>query len=465
MQRTPSPVIGELIRAMQRRKSEGMKMIMQRQDEFPDRLSALLTGIALDPEAREFADSFLSSRFRDSSFFPFEGINTPELIIGSGFHAAVYASTRVAAGFPAPVIVEQSDRVGGTFAIGNGRPVFYLNSRTRKGDAGLAGDDSANLNYLPGAPIQSSSVGNGSYQTNADMGFTIRLALAQTRSKILTSQAVTSVESSFSNGYDVTLDNGNVIRACRIIDARGLGAPKSAAMVDGRTVLTFPQFMARMSDVWPLRGIQRAAVIGTGDSARCAVESLLGLSPQPFMAAAELDTVSRIDWYGEGIGPDFDTFCRSERGRYRPIARFLKPDAYGNKRLNVFSTRAFPMPLAGGKALVNGRSYDIVITCTGNEEIIIAGLGDTSDYETYAPDVKGGSRFRDRQDPIARRYYGERSESQGRFRIGPHAQLDFTSKEIDAGIGRIPNNRVAMFRLATKTATLASTLEAAAMPY
>jgi hypothetical protein len=31
------------------------------------------------------------------------------------------------------------------------RPTFYLNSRNRAGSAGLAGDQRASLNYLPGA--------------------------------------------------------------------------------------------------------------------------------------------------------------------------------------------------------------------------------------------------------------------------------------------------------------------------
>ena len=59
------------------------------------------------------------------------------------------------------------------------RPTFYLNSRNRPGNGGLAGDQGASLNYLPGAPIQAANVSMTEFQTNTDMAFVIRLALAQ----------------------------------------------------------------------------------------------------------------------------------------------------------------------------------------------------------------------------------------------------------------------------------------------
>jgi hypothetical protein len=71
-----------------------------------------------------------------------------EVIIGAGFHAAVYAATRVLSGFPKPLVVERGHRAGGTFAMTD-RPTFYLNSRNRPGGGGLAGDQGTSLNYLP----------------------------------------------------------------------------------------------------------------------------------------------------------------------------------------------------------------------------------------------------------------------------------------------------------------------------
>src|SRR5438270_12703532 len=100
-----------------------------------------------------------------------------EVFIGSGFHAAVYAATRVLSGYPKPLVLERNQRAGGTFAM-TARPTFYLNSRNRPGNAGLAGDQGTSLNYLPGAPIQAAFVST-TYQTETDIALVIRLALAQ----------------------------------------------------------------------------------------------------------------------------------------------------------------------------------------------------------------------------------------------------------------------------------------------
>jgi hypothetical protein len=90
----------------------------------------------------------------------------------------VYAAVRVLCGYPKPLVLERDERAGGTFAM-TARPTFYLNSRNRGGGAGLAGDQKSSLNYLPGAPIQAANVSMMEYQTNTDMAFVIRLALAQ----------------------------------------------------------------------------------------------------------------------------------------------------------------------------------------------------------------------------------------------------------------------------------------------
>src|SRR4029079_2231715 len=92
--------------------------------------------------------------------------------------AAVCARVRFCSGFTKPRVVERHDRVGGAFAM-TARPTFYLNSRNRAGTPGPAGDRGASLNCLPGAPIQAADVSMAEYQTNTDLAFTIRLALAQ----------------------------------------------------------------------------------------------------------------------------------------------------------------------------------------------------------------------------------------------------------------------------------------------
>src|SRR5436305_12290921 len=116
------------------------------------------------------------------------------------------------------------------------------------------------------------------------MAFVIRLTLAQ-YADVLTDAEVLSVT---RDGTDVEIDiaDRGVLRAGRVIDARGLGDPADQNLANGTTIVTFPQFLARMASPWPLRGVSRAAVIGGGDSGNCAVESVPGIPPHPLTAPA-----------------------------------------------------------------------------------------------------------------------------------------------------------------------------------
>ena len=420
--------------------SEGMRAITQRESEFPSALAAKLTGIALDPTARAYADEVLDAYWSDEPGQQ-ETLNSSstnrEVIVGSGFHAAVYAAVRVLSGYPKPLVLERAARAGGTFAM-TARPTFYLNSRNRAGSAGLAGDQKAALNYLPGAPIQAANVGMREYQTNTDMAFVIRLALAQF-ADVVTNTTVLSVTRE-GTGVEIEVVDRSPLLAGRVIDARGVGDPSSQDVANGRTILTFPQFMARMAGMWPLRGVRRVAVVGGGDSAKCAVESLLGIGPQPFMAAAALDSVELIDWYADDLPTTCDRWQQQIRGRYQAIGRYLRPD----RLLTVVGRRARPVALPGA-GLIDGRTYDLVVVCTGNQETDIDGLDYASFYEYEAPD----------DNVVAREHY-----TLPAFRVGPHARLPFTGRERDDGIADIPENAVSMFRTATKTAALAATLPA-----
>ena len=453
----PSAQIESLLTAVASRSpegtSEGMQAVMDRESEFPTPLTAKLTGIALDPYARGLAerclDAYWSDESRQDGMLNPTPTSTPtsagtstaarEVIIGSGFHAAVYAAVRVLSGRPRPLVVERDKRVGGTFAM-TGRPTFYLNSRNRAGTGGLAGDLGASLNYLPGAPIQAANVSMAEFQTNTDMAFVIRVALAQF-ADVVTDAPVLSVTRGDS-GAVVEIEDRGTLFAGRVIDARGLGDPDSQATANGTTLLTFVQFMQRMATTWPLRGIGRVAVLGGGDSAKCAVESLLGIAPQPFMAAAALDRVELIDWYAERLPSTCDQWQQEVRGRYQAIGRYLRPDRLGVRRLQVRPRRAQPVALPG-MGLIEGRTYDLVILCTGNRETPIGGL-DFDSFDEY-PTTDG--------TVIARRHY-----QLPVFRVGPHARLPFTEQERQDGVADITANAVSMFRTASKTAALAATL-------
>ncbi len=420
--------------------SEGMRAITRRESEFPNPLAAKLTGVALDPTARTYADEVLDAYWSDESRQQDTldaSSTTREVIIGSGFHAATYAAVRVLSGYPKPLVLERVARVGGTFAM-TARPTFYLNSRNRAGTAGLAGDQRAALNFLPGAPIQAANVGMLEYQTNIDMALVIRLALAQF-ADVVTNATVLSVIRE-GTGVEIEVADRSPVLAGRVIDARGVGDPVSQDIANGSTVLTFGQFMARMAGMWPLRGVRRVAVVGGGDSAKCAVESLLGIAPQPYMAAAALDSVQGIDWYADRLPSTCDGWQQQIRGRYQAIGRYLRP----GRLLTVIGRRARPVALPGA-GLIDGRTYDLVVVCTGNQETDIDELDFASFYEYEAPD----------DNVVARQHY-----TLPVFRVGPHARLPFTGREREDGIADIPENRVSMFRTATKTAALAATLPA-----
>jgi len=441
---TPSAHLESLLFSVASRQSaaEGMRAIMERKSEFPSPTVAKLTGIALDPRGREYADQLMDTywsnetRQRQSLTVSRPG---REVIIGAGFHAAAYAAVRVRSGHPKPLVLERHDRVGGTFAM-TARPTFYLNSRNRRGPAGLAGDLGASLNHLPGAPIQAANVSMTEYQTNTEMAFVIRLALAQ-YADVVTNAHVMSVTGS-QTAVDIEIEDRGRLVAGRVIDARGLGDPYGRVIANGETILTFPQFMARMAGMWPLRGVHRVAVVGGGDAAKCAVESLLGIAPQPFMAAAALDSVDVIDWYADGLPTTCDGWQDVIRGRYQAIGRHLRPDRQGVSRLTVLNRRVQPVALPG-IGLIDGRTYDLVIVCTGNSETTVDGL-EFNNFRDY--EIAGAGAVARKHDDLPV------------FRIGPHAALPFTYRERSEGIADIPANAVSMFRTATKTAALAATL-------
>ncbi len=438
----PSAQIESVLTAVALRQaaSAGMRAMMQRESEFASPLAAKLTGIALDPQGREVADQVLDAYWSDEprQQDTLSSSSTDrEVIIGSGFHAAVYAAVRVLSGYPKPLVLERNERAGGTFAMTT-RPTFYLNSRNRAGNAGLAGDQKAALNYLPGAPIQAANVSMVEYQTNTDIALVIRLALAQF-ADVVTQAKVLSVARD-GTGVEIEIEDRNPLLAGRVIGARGVGEPTDQDVANGTTILTFPQFMRRMASMWPLRGVRRAAVIGGGDSGKCTVESFLGIAPQPFMAAAALDSLERIDWYSEELPTTCEGWQQQIRGRYQAIGRYLRPD----RLLTVLGRRARPIALPG-TGLIDGRTYDLVVLCTGNREADINGL-DFGSFDEYA--IADGN-------VVARQHYNLPA-----FRIGPHARLPFNAREREDGIADIPENAVAMFRTANKTAGLAATLRA-----
>lgn len=427
----------------------GMKMLKERRESFPDALAMQLAGIAMVPEVRKRFDDILSGSAVDR-YIP-TGREYPEVVIGSGAHAAIYCAIRVQLGFPAPVVVESGKRFGGTFAMSQG-PSFYLNSGNRPGSPGLPGEGMS-LNYLPGAVIQPDLITMREYSTNADMAFAIRATLANYTRKIFTGAEVIDIDP-YVAGPDITvlqLSGNRSIQARRVVLATGIGKMVDTR-TDGKYVMSYPQFMASLDQPFPFRGMERVAVIGQGDSGKTAVEALLGIGPSTGLAGLPaLDYVRRVDWYARSLPTSCEAFRDSVRSRYGRLAAYLPRDGQPGResRLQVIRERASWYPAFNG-ALVNNRPYNAVIICTGaetpSESVNYPSMGNIR-YDFRVMDSRQAQKFPGREI----------------YAIGPAASIDYSSSEIDARRGQDYTgneaSKVALFRLASRTAAFAANRE------
>jgi hypothetical protein len=416
-----------------------LAVLSERAAEFSSPMEMKMTALALSPAFRQAAESEMDAYWADGARREdLLGVSDREVIIGSGFHAAVYAAIRVKAGYPRPLVLERSNRAGGTFAM-TGAPTFYLNSRNRPGQGGIAGDRRASLNYLPGAPIQPANFSMDEYQTNAEMALAIRLTLAEC-ADVITGVTVQQVDGPVASPFLLT--NVGRYDPSRIIDARGIGDPVAPSKPESG-IYNFPDFMQLMTGPFPLRGVRNVAVLGGGDSAKCAIEALIGIGPKSSMTIPVLDRVDRIDWFGESLPTTCNDWRREVRGRYQAIGPSLRPDRFGERLINVYQDRAYPIGLPTGGALINGRTYDMTITATGSTESTIDGLARSTLY-----------RLADSDEVVAR----TDANFDNVYRVGPHADLPFNGTELGSGIAEIDANKVSMFRTGPKTAALAATL-------
>jgi hypothetical protein len=322
--------------------NSGIQIIRQRAASFSTYTGMMLAGIGMDPAARTALDSEMTKAFqRSSSSYGssyYRPSNRDEVIIGAGLHAAIYAANRVKMGYPRPLVLERGYRPGGTFAM-TSTPAFRLNSGNRPGLLGQPGSQEA-LNVIPGALIQPSQLSSAEYQSNDDLGYVIRTTLAA-YADVVIGREVTGVDTYQTDGFPsrqqftVTTTGGMEFKTARLLDARGLGNERDSDSANGRNVLTFFQLMNRMGGVtFPLEGMSRVAVIGDGDSAKCAVESLLGIGPVGQMSAAALDYVQKVDWYGPNLSRNCEDWKASQRGRYARLGTYL-PRTSGDRNARV----------------------------------------------------------------------------------------------------------------------------------
>lgn len=424
---------------------EGARVMMERAADFRSPVAALFAGIAMVAASREAWENHLDEKWAREPYGTLPVKRVPEVVVGGGLHGAIYAAARVAAGKPAPIVIDESERVGGVFAVSR-KPSFYLNSRNRPGDLSVPGLGGA-LNFLPGAALQPADISAEEYMTNADLAYVIRTTLALTGAKVYAGDRVRILERSSYGGLRVQVRD-EVILAARVIDATGIGRPRNPFPVanDLPRYVTFNEFMGKMDEPFPLRDMRRVAVLGAGDSGRVTVEALAGQGPISHWSVASLDWPGTITWYGQ---PSFNRqdFEACNRTRYKKLGTLLQPGTRRPQRVYP-SGRARYVQAGPDSVEVDGAPYDLVVNATGFEKV--QSLYTNAPSMDYFSDPDGGKL-------LARRTNGDTF-----FKVGPAAEIEYAEVERLAfnppGEEAQREAEVAMYRLAGRTARLAMVL-------
>jgi hypothetical protein len=395
-----------------------------------DPLRASLAGAGMVERSREHMDEMLDDRWERTPV----GSTADELVVGAGLHAAIYCAVRQAEGHPRPLVLEARDVAGGAMAFGR-RAGFYLNSRNRPGGLSSPGRNGA-LNVLPAAPVQPADLSADEFQRSVDVAYVIRMTLAMS-ARVRTGARVVSVE---PDTYNVVLGAGaladRVIKARRVVWATGLGEP---ILRGALKLVTFPDLMERMDGRFPLRGLRRVAVVGSGDSGKTAIEALTGQGPRPGWSPASIDYVEKIDWYGVPDGQRIrDGWVSCARSRYRRIGGMLPQKLGGESRVQPLGN-ASSLNTGYDTAFVNDRPYDLVVDCRGYRP-------DRTALDPVGVDVK----------IVGTRQVGT-TDDRELYVVGPAAALPFTGPEYE-DLAANPENATALFRYAERTAALAAQL-------
>jgi hypothetical protein len=429
--------------------NEGVMAMMERSSEMRSPLTALLAGIAADPKARRMWEESLDDLWSDGSF---KTTTYPEVFIGSGLSGAIYCATRAAMGQPVPLVIEQDERVGGTFAVSR-TPSFYLNSRNRPGGLGIPGSQGS-LNFLPNAPIQPSEIGFEEYQVNSDLAFAIRAVYALTGAEVVTKSRVFGYNVKYDSrkrGYYVEVGTPRgVVKANRVIIGTGIGEPRGYWYAGPRLV-SFKEFMRSLDQPFPFRNMGRVAVIGAGDSGKVVIEALTGQGPARHMSVAALDFPRDIVWYGQQSLTRED-FEACNRPRYRRIGTLFSNSGFRNQRVTPRTNRVEYVEEGYDCVLVDGQPFDLAIDCTGINQSEYVGNMYVPNSEFWMSESEN--------DYNARQFYSPDAGDYMIFLVGPAAQLPKTRMEQRAlpdpvDPQRLRESLVAAYRYAGRTAMFA----------
>ena len=442
------PDLPRTLKTMLSRRSEFVKQGGQPRSLEPfwgdiRRMTGVLAGFAADPALTALCELVIDRTVKRESAAVWDRLKTevlyvPELVIGAGPHSANFCATlAILRPDRLPLVIERRGRIGGQFAAPGGA-AWFLNSRSRPA--------SADRQFLPGsgqglnaigayAPVQEADLTGQSYAAQD------RIALATRLSLFLSCQALVgaSFVQRFPNNaatrqrLDLPADNqtqGRYLAQLQnvatgelrylatdsLIFAGGVGEPKAAfrdpqsrkAIAIERSrprregtprYQTFDDFMARLNDPanpFPLRGVKTAIVVGDGDSAKVAIEALLGYGPSAAWSVHSLDRVQKVLWIGQKTATR-ERFLDCERPRYHLLALELPREVSPSlARIQAVPERATSFSVEGEQAVVTTGPFsrysgDLVIDCGGFE----SAAGRTpKPLSEFAGKLKDGSKLR-----------------------------------------------------------------------
>lgn len=421
--------------------------------------AALLGGVCQSPSYRARWEYRVDSwAMRQTS--EFSGTDyTPEIVVGAGLHGTVYAANRV----KLPLVVEQSKRIGGIFAMSK-VPAFFLNSRNRPENGGprLPGTKGP-LNTIYGARVQPSDLGGEEYQDNTQMAFAIRASLV-VKANVLMGRSILSVtDAQYGDSRGryllrlVTPGGGrSSIATDRIIFATGLGNP-SKVIESSRTV-SFIDWLS-MVDRESLPKDKRVAVVGAGDSGSVLVEYWLGQGPT---SPLQSELPERIEWFGQEYRVKED-YERAVRSRYAGIGRYMPrvsdPEYYYRVRPRpgkVVGVEEYP-----GGVRLKYRTVDGRIKTSDKFDRVYFAVGFDDKIDRLVKPLVPLARPLMGDVEIDGKVVAKKYTDHEIYKVGPCANIGVTREEIEASpvLRSIPANSVALFRYTERTAALARSFD------
>lgn len=331
----------EMIPVLERR-AEFLKKSTFKGEHHRD-FAPLFAAINLDPRIRELAEETLDRTFAVQSAFYKEQLQAgnnyvPELVVGTGVHAAIYSSAKLTRHPENPCFcVDLNPRVGGQFAQAEGEG-WLINSRERPEDVAernLPGTKGS-LNTLLFGTLQPADIALSAYGPQTDIAIPTRVDHLLS-SRVALGLEVTRFRKSqdpdtryIVEMADAVTGQRYLVRTDRVILSTGIGEPitgldetdpMTVRLLQDPRVILGPEFhkkAANKKERFALKDYRRMIVVGPGDNGKTVIERLLGYGPRTGKSSATLDWVENVTWIGQEALTK-EEFEEQERQRYRNL--------------------------------------------------------------------------------------------------------------------------------------------------